>query len=80
VLHPKERPAVWTRIGDGYDTEKLGPQVEELDAVPANATAGWQRRQYFDTRAFGKSASGHDFPEALDESEKRAVLEYLKTL
>jgi len=80
VLHPKQRPAVWTRRGDGYDVEKLGPQIDELDAIPADATAGWQRRQYFDTHAFGKSAAGHEFPEVLDEGEKRAVLEYLKTL
>jgi mono/diheme cytochrome c family protein len=80
VLHPKQRPAVWTRRGDGYDAEKLGPQIEELDSVPAAATAGWQRRQYFNTRAFGKSAAGHEFPDALTEEEKRAVLEYLKTL
>ena len=80
VFHPKQRPAVWTRSSDGYDTEKLGPKIKELDSVPPEAATGWQRRQYFDTRAFGKSAAGHDFPDALSELEKQAVLEYLKTL
>ena len=39
-----------------------------------------QRRQFFDTTKPGKSAGGHVYPEALNESERTAVLEYLKTL
>jgi mono/diheme cytochrome c family protein len=80
VLHPSARPAVWKRSGDGYDTEHVGPNVEVFEKLPAGAAEAWQKRQYFDTRAFGKSAGGHDFPDALTENEKRAVLEYLKTL
>jgi hypothetical protein len=38
------------------------------------------RRTFFDTQKPGKSAAGHDFPDALTEDEKTAVLEYLKTL
>ncbi len=80
ILHPAERPVVWTRRGNAYDTDRVGPQIEEFDLLPSNVTAGWQRRQYFDTRAVGKSARGHTFPNALSEEERRAVLEYLKTL
>jgi hypothetical protein len=80
VLHPSERPVVWMRRGDGFDQDRVGPVIEAYDAIPENFTAGWQRRQFFDTGAFGKSAGGHTFPEALDEEEKRSVLEYLKTL
>jgi mono/diheme cytochrome c family protein len=80
VLHPGERPRVWRRDGDAYDAERVGPKVEVLSEIPADVTAGWQRREYFDTRAFGKSAAGHDYPSRLSDEEKRAVLEYLKTL
>jgi mono/diheme cytochrome c family protein len=80
VLHPSERPIVWKRQADGYDPVRVGPQIETFVDLPPDAQAGWQRRQYFDTRAFGKSAAGHDFPSALSEAEKQAVLEYLKTL
>ncbi len=80
VLHPKQRPTIWTRTSDDFDEAHIGPTIETAGDLPSTVTAGWQRRQYFDTRAFGKSASGHDFPDALDEAEKRAVLEYLKTL
>lgn len=80
VLHPPERPTVWKRSAEGYDPQRVGLEIETFDAVPAEAQEGWQKRQYFNTRAFGKSAAGHDFPEALTTGEKRAVLEYLKTL
>jgi mono/diheme cytochrome c family protein len=80
VLHPAKRPAVWTRHGDQYDQNRVGPVISEYDELPSTVTVGWQRRQYFDTRGFGKSSAGHDFPDVLSEEEKRAVLEYLKTL
>jgi len=80
VLHPSERPVVWKRLGVHYDSERVGPRIESLSDLPPTVTEGWQRRQYFDTRTFGKSAGGHDFVDALTEGDKRAVLEYLKTL
>ncbi|MFQ5731464.1 MAG: cytochrome c [Planctomycetaceae bacterium] len=81
VLHPGKRPVVWKRkTADGYDRSKLGPDVVTFRAVPETVTDRVQRRRYFDTRKPGKSAAGHRFPEVLTEDEKRAVLEYLKTL
>ncbi len=80
VLHPEERPAVWMReSNDGYDKRRVGVPIQITDAVPAAVNAA-SRRRYFDTRKFGKSAAGHDFPAALSGSERAAVLEYLKTL
>ncbi len=81
VLHPKTRPAVWRRSGDAFDTQRVGWEVETLDRLPSDVVfTGWRKRQYFETYRFGKSAAGHEFPDALSEEEKRAVLEYLKTL
>jgi mono/diheme cytochrome c family protein len=80
LLHPSERPIVWKRADEAYDTDRVGPQIETFSDLPSDAIEGWQRRQYFDTRAFGKSAAGHTFPEALSEDQRRAVLEYLKSL
>ncbi|MEX0701320.1 MAG: c-type cytochrome [Planctomycetales bacterium] len=79
VLHPDERPAVWKRTEDGYDRARGGLEITPLDAVPPTKAAA-ERRRFFDTGQPGKSAAGHDFPNALTEPEKRAVLEYLKTL
>ncbi len=80
VLHPDQRPVVWRRSFDGYDRDKVGLQVESLTKIPKNVERPDQRRKYFDTRRFGKSNSGHNFPNELTDDEKAEVLEYLKTL
>ena len=80
LLRPAERPAVWKRTEDGYDPLRVGLEIQTFDQIPAAVTSGGERRQFFDTREFGKSAAGHLFPNTLTEDEKRAVLEYLKTL
>ena len=80
VLRPGERPAVWKRKGDAFDSARSGPEIDSFEKLPADAKDGSQKREYFDTRAFGKSAAGHGFPDELTEEEKQAVLEYLKTL
>ncbi len=80
VLNPDERPTVWRRTADEMDDEKVGLQVESVARIPLTETDIAVRRQYFDTRKFGKSNVGHLYPAALTADEKRAVLEYLKTL
>lgn len=81
VLHPDDRPKVWRRTSiRGYDQRRVGIEVEELKELPRRLIPDWERRTYFDTSAFGKSAAGHDFPAALSEEERQALLEYLKTL
>ena len=80
VLHPDSRPAVWKRTEDGYDREKVGLDVETFEKVPASVNVPAHRRRYFDTKLPGKSATGHTFPNVLDEDQKRVLLEYLKTL
>ncbi|HUY31635.1 MAG TPA: cytochrome c [Pirellulales bacterium] len=80
LFHPDERPTVWKRTEDGYDHAKVGLEISQFNEIPADIRAPAQRRRFFDTRAFGKSAEGHTFPDELSEREKRAVLEYLKTL
>jgi len=80
VLHPAERPVVWRRTTTGYDDERVGLEIEELADLPAGKLRPSERRRYFDTRKPGKGSAGHDFADALDAAEKRALLEYLKTL
>ncbi len=80
VLNSSERPKIWRRTEDGYDQQQVGLEIATFDEMPDDVTTGRQRRKYFDTTKFGKSAAGHTFPDALDATEKQAVLEYLKTL
>ena len=80
LLHPDLRPKVWMRTEDGYDQQRVGLETIEFGDLPPDAKTPAERRRYFDTRRFGKSAAGHLFPDELNEDDKRAVLEYLKTL
>ena len=80
LLHPDERPAVWSRTEDGYDRSRVGLEVTTFETVPESAKSPAQKREYFDTRQPGKSAAGHPFVDELSEDEKLAVIEYLKTL
>jgi hypothetical protein len=80
VLHPDARPSVWRRSENGYDPERVGLEVREYDRWPPAISLPDEARQVFDTGRSGKSAAGHNFPGVLSETERRAVLEYLKTL
>jgi mono/diheme cytochrome c family protein len=81
LFHADSRPVVWQRTDDGYDTDRVGLEATRLDELsPADRGDARRRRRYFDTRLPGKSAAGHTFPDALDEADKQAVIEYLKTL
>ncbi|MCU0714832.1 MAG: c-type cytochrome [Pirellula sp.] len=79
LLNPEERPIVWRRTSLAPDTQRVGFQVDVLDKVP-NRLNSYDKKLYFDTRATGKSSSGHDYPARLNNEEKQDLLEYLKTL
>jgi hypothetical protein len=80
VLNPSQRPTVWRRVAEEMDQEKVGFRIVVAEKVPLTEPDVAVRRSYFDTRRFGKSNTGHDYPDQLTEREKLAVLEYLKTL
>jgi mono/diheme cytochrome c family protein len=80
VLHPEQRPGVWRPVSQEFDAERVGLTIETVESVPTDINDKVVLRSYFDCGKFGKSNRGHDFPSRLSESEKRAVLEYLKTL
>ncbi len=79
VLNPDSRPVVWSRDRLGLDEDRMGLGVRELEEIPAGTNKS-DRRWYYDTRDFGKSARGHDYPASLTEQQKVDLLEYLKTL
>jgi mono/diheme cytochrome c family protein len=63
-----------------YDFGRVGLAIEARDARPEGPLSAAERRTWFDTSKHGKGAGGHTYPDLLDEGEKGAVLEYLKTL
>ncbi len=80
VLHPMQRPQVWRPVSEKMDVDRVGLDIEVVAKVPLGEPDAAVRRSYFDTRRFGKSNSGHNYPDVLNEDEKQAVLEYLKSL
>ncbi|MDJ0974071.1 MAG: cytochrome c [Planctomycetota bacterium] len=80
LMNVKARPTLWKRSTTGYDKERVGLVFETLDDPAKLPTEKSARREWFDTSKPGKSEQGHLFPERLTDEQKRAVLEYLKTL
>src|SRR5262249_46709671 len=84
ALNSKARPRIYTRsYGTGtadYDTQRVGWKVTVLAAPPERSVPGIERRKVYDTTQPGRSNAGHTFGDALSTEERRAVIEYLKTL
>jgi mono/diheme cytochrome c family protein len=84
VLNSKARPKVFTRSyrtdEADYDKEKLGWKVKVLDGPADPKLPAIERRKVYDTTQPGRGNGGHTFGDKLTEEERRAVIEYLKTL
>jgi len=84
VLNSKGRPRVFTRgFGtdkEDYDTLKVGWKVTILKESPGKLPSTAENRRIYDTTQPGRSNSGHTFGDKLTDSERKAVIEYLKTL
>ena len=83
VLNSKARPKVFTRSFrtgvEDYDTVRVGWKVNEVARPPIN-TPPFERRKVYDTTQHGRGNSGHTYGDELTDDERRAVVEYLKTL
>ncbi len=84
VLNSKARPKVFTRSystgEEDYDKEKLGWKVTVLDRGPDPSAPPREQRKVYDTTQPGRGNGGHTFGDKLSDDERRAVIEYLKTL
>ncbi len=74
MLDSSLRPKFWRRSFQArdYDLEKIGWRYQEENAGG--------HKHIYDTTLPGHSAAGHTFGDALQTDERRALLEYLKTL
>jgi hypothetical protein len=81
LLTPDARPTIWRRTDAGYDSEKLGLEITTYAKLPDDATSPEQKRLYYQTNLRGLSNQGHRYPpQDLSDQDKRALIEYLKTL
>ena len=84
VLNSRARPKVYTRSyrtgREDYDPVKLGWKITVLDKPSDSTKSGFEARKIYDTRQPGRSNGGHLFGDKFSDDERRAVIEYLKTL
>jgi len=82
VLNSRARPRRWRREdleSTHFDETAVGWPWIEVPVAQADAPAD-ERALVYDTTLFGQSNAGHTFGDHLTPEERRAVLEYLKTL
>ncbi|MCC6418656.1 MAG: c-type cytochrome [Gemmataceae bacterium] len=84
VLNSKARPRIYTRSfrtdREDYDAANLGWKVRVLDGPVGLGLPAYERRKVYDTTQPGRGNGGHPFGDDLTEVQRRAVIEYLKTL
>jgi len=95
VLNSAERPEIWARNHHdpfAYDLEHVGMAYQPLSRAEFDASA--ERAQgkspttqaaidhgaLYDTAAFGHANTGHTFGDHLSTEERRAIIEFLKSL
>jgi hypothetical protein len=84
VLNSKARPKIYTRSyrtdKDAYDPVHLGWKIHVLGHGADPRLPAIERRKVYDTTLPGRGNGGHTFGGNLNDEERMAVIEYLKTL
>ncbi len=82
VLNSHARPTYWARVdldSTNFDEEAMGWPYVVHDGPP-DALPPAERKMVFDTTHWSQSNAGHTYGDHLTDAERRAVIEYLKTL
>lgn len=83
-LRLEPRPKFWKiKTLESYDHERMGLLVQEANEIPSVEKFYFQKRKWVDARvdsSSDRSAEGHEFEKGLTDTQKKALLEYLKTL
>jgi len=82
VLNSRARPRYWKRVdfdSTHFDEEALGWPFEEVPYSQDDAPEA-ERKLIYDTTKLSQSNAGHPFGDHLTDEQRRAVIEYLKTL
>jgi mono/diheme cytochrome c family protein len=84
VLNSTARPKIFTRSyrtgREDYDPAKLGWKVQILERGADAQLPVFERRKIYDTTLRGRGNGGHHYGDHLTDAERKAVIEYLKTL
>ncbi len=82
VLNSRKRPKYWKRAdydSTNYDKRALGWPFQTVTYAQKDAPEA-ERPHIYDTTYWSQSNAGHTFGDHLTNDERKAVLEYLKTL
>jgi hypothetical protein len=84
VLNSKARPRIFTRTfrtdAEAYDAVNVGWKVEVLERGSTGSMSPYRQRFIYDTTQPGRGNGGHSYGDAFTDTQRRAVIEYLKTL
>ncbi|MBX2838885.1 MAG: hypothetical protein KTR35_18660 [Gammaproteobacteria bacterium] len=86
LLDSRLRPTYWMHEVDdandpnSFDQHNIGWHHRVLDSGQDKPAVGVKRKRIYDTTIPGYSNSGHLFGDQLSDSDRSAVIEYLKTL
>jgi mono/diheme cytochrome c family protein len=82
LVNSKLRPKYWKRVdydSTHFDEQAIGWPFIEVPYNQANAPES-ERKYIYDTTLWSQGNGGHTYGDALSDGDRRAVLEYLKTL
>jgi hypothetical protein len=82
LLDSSKRPKYFTRswISDDFDFDSVGYAYKVETTGKVDGDTSLANRQKYDTTRPGYSNEGHLYGDVLTEDDRRAVIEYLKTL
>jgi len=82
LLDPTKRPRYWTRTfsSTDYNEAAMGWKFTELDHGHAEEQSANGKAKIYDTTLLGYGNGGHRFTDDMGDDDRRAVIEYLKTL
>lgn len=83
LLNSPARPTRWRRVdldSRNFDEDALGWPWVEITVPQAEIVDEDERKMVYDTTYWSQSNAGHTFGDHLTPEERRAVIEYLKTL
>jgi mono/diheme cytochrome c family protein len=83
ILNSKARPKIFMRSfqtgAEDFDTRDVGWKIQAFSDAQTVADPR-HHRQIYDTAAPGRNNGGHTYGDTLSETERRAILEYLKRM
>jgi hypothetical protein len=83
LLQSSKRPKYWRRVDHdttNYDEATLGFPWEGLASGQAAPPLGVEAKNIYDTTQYSHSNTGHTYGDELTDAQRKALIEYLKTL